>query len=50
LTVEMEPADESKAVVTDTFEGEATTVTLAVALESGEVVRMNEVPRRTRKS
>jgi len=46
----MVPADELKVVVTDKFEGEATTVTLAVALESDEVVRMNEVPRRTRKS
>jgi hypothetical protein len=46
----MLPADESKVVETNTFEGEARTVTLAVALETEEVVRTNEVPRRTRKS
>jgi hypothetical protein len=46
----MLPADESKVVETNTFEGEAKTVTLAVALEREEVLRMNEVPRRTRKS
>jgi hypothetical protein len=49
-TVEMLPADESKVVETNTFEGEAKTVTLAVALETEEVLRINEVPRRTRKS
>ncbi len=49
-TVEMLPADELKVVETNTFEGEAKMVTLAVALETGEVVRTNEVPRRTRKS
>jgi len=49
-TVEILPADESKVVETNTFEGEAKTVTLAVAFESGEVVRTKEVPRRTRKS
>jgi len=48
--VEMLPADELKVVETNTFEGEAKTVTLAVALERGEVVRTKEVPRRTRKS
>jgi hypothetical protein len=46
----MLPADELKVVETNTFEGEAKMVTLAVALEIGEVVRTNEVPRRTRKS
>ncbi len=46
----MLPADELKVVETNTFEGEAKMVTLAVALETGEVVRTNEVPRRTRKS
>lgn len=46
----MLPADELKVVETNTFEGEAKTVTLAVALETEEVVRTNEVPRRTRKS
>jgi hypothetical protein len=46
----MLPADESKVVETNTFEGEAKTVTLAVALDRGEVVRTKEVPRRTRKS
>jgi len=49
-TVEILPADESKVVETNMFEGEAKTVTLAVAFERGEVVRTNEVPRRTRKS
>jgi hypothetical protein len=49
-TVEMLPADESKVVETNTFEGEARTVTLAVALETPEVLRMKEVPRRTRKN
>lgn len=49
-TVEMLPADELKVVETNTFEGEAKMVTLAVALETEEVVRTNEVPRRTRKS
>lgn len=49
-TVEMLPADESKAVETNTFEGDARTVTLAVALETSEVLRMKEVPRRTRKN
>lgn len=33
-TVEMLPADESKVVETNTFEGEAKTVTLTVALET----------------
>lgn len=46
----MLPADELKVVETNTFEGEAKMVTLAVALETEEVVRTNEVPRRTRKS
>jgi len=46
----MLPADELKVVETKTFEGEAKMVTLAVALETEEVVRTNEVPRRTRKS
>ena len=46
----MLPADELKAVETNTFEGEAKTVILAVALETEEVLRMKEVPRRTRKS
>jgi hypothetical protein len=46
----MLPADESKAVETNTFEGDARTVTLAVALETSEVLRMKEVPRRTRKN
>jgi hypothetical protein len=46
----MLPADESKVVETNTFEGEARTVTLAVALETPEVLRMKEVPRRTRKN
>jgi hypothetical protein len=46
----MLPADESKVVETNTFEGEAKTVTLTVALETEEVVRTNEVPRMTRKS
>jgi len=46
----MLPADELNVVETNTFEGEATTVTLAVALETEEVLRMKEVPRRTRKS
>jgi hypothetical protein len=49
-TVEMLPADELKVVETNTFEGEAKMVTLAVALEAEEVVRTNEIPRRTRKS
>ena len=49
-TDEMLPADELKVVETKTFEGEAKMVTLAVALETEEVVRTNEVPRRTRKS
>jgi hypothetical protein len=49
-TVEMLPADELKVVEINTFEGEAKMVTLAVALETEEVVRTNEVPRRTRKS
>ena len=35
--VEMLPADESNVVETNTFEGEAKTVTLAVALETEEV-------------
>jgi hypothetical protein len=48
--VERLPADESKAVETNTSDGEAETVTLAVALETEEVVRMKEVPRRMRKS
>lgn len=46
----MLPADESKVVETNTFEGEAKTVTLAVALETEEVLMKKEVPRRTRKS
>ena len=46
----MLPADELKVVETNTFKGEAKMVTLAVALETEEVVRTNEVPRRTRKS
>jgi hypothetical protein len=46
----MLPADELKVVETNTFEGEAKMVTLAVALEKEEVVRTNEVPRMTRKS
>lgn len=46
----MLPADESKVEVTNTFEGEAKTVTLAVALETEEVLRTKEVPRKTRKS
>jgi len=50
LMVERLPADELKAVETNTFDGEAETVTLAVALETEEVVRMKEVPRRMRKS
>jgi len=50
LMVERLPADELKAVEMNTFEGDAETVTLAVALETEEVVRMKEVPRRMRKS
>jgi hypothetical protein len=46
----MLPADELKVVETNTFEGEAKIVTLAVALEREVVMRTNEVPRRTRKS
>ncbi len=49
-TVEMLPAVELKVVETNTFEGEAKMVTLTVALEAEEVVRTNEIPRRTRKS
>ena len=49
-TVEILPADESKVVETNTSEGEAKMVILAVAFEKGEVVRTKEVPRRTRKS
>jgi len=46
----MLPADELKAVETNTLEGEAKMVTLAVALEAEEVLRTKDVPRRTRKS
>jgi hypothetical protein len=46
----MLPCDELNISETATFEGEATMLTLAVALDTAEVVRVKEVPRRMRNS
>jgi len=44
----MLPSAELNVAETTTFEGEATMLTLAIALDTAEVVRVKEVPRRTR--